>query len=29
VDFGSLGYSTDVLADITASLRPDRCVLVY
>ena len=29
VDFGSLGYSTDALADITASLRPDRCVLVY
>ena len=29
VDFGSLGYSTDALADITASLRMDRCVLVY
>jgi hypothetical protein len=29
VDFGALGYSTDALADITASLRMDRCVLVY
>ena len=29
VNFGSLGYSTDALADITASLRMDRCVLVY
>jgi hypothetical protein len=29
VDFGSLGYSTDALADITAELRMDRCVLVY
>ena len=29
VDFGSLGYSTDALADITASLRMDRCILVY
>ena len=29
VDFGSLGYSTDALADISASLRMDRCVLVY
>jgi hypothetical protein len=29
VNFGSLGYSDDALADITATLRPDRCVLVY
>ena len=29
VDFGALGYSTDALADISASLRMDRCVLVY
>ena len=29
VNFGSLGYSTDGLADITASLRMDRCILVY
>ena len=29
VNFGSLAYNTDALADITASLRPDRCVLVY
>ena len=29
VNFGSLGYSTDGLADITATLRMDRCVLVY
>jgi hypothetical protein len=29
VNFGSLGYSDDALADISATLRPDRCVLVY
>lgn len=29
VNFGSLGYGDDALADITATLRPDRCVLVY
>ena len=29
VNFGSLAYNTDALADITASLRMDRCVLVY
>ena len=29
VNFGSLSYSQDALADITASLRMDRCVLVY
>jgi hypothetical protein len=29
VDFGSLGYSTDGVAEITATLRPDRCVLIY
>lgn len=29
VNFGSLGYSTDGLVDITATLRMDRCILVY
>jgi hypothetical protein len=29
VDFGSLGYGDDGLADITATLRPDYCVLLY
>ena len=29
VNFGALSYSQDALADITASLRMDRCVLVY
>ena len=29
VDFGSLGYSTDGIAEINATLRPDRCILVY
>ncbi len=29
VNFGSLAYNSDVLADITATLRPDRCILVY
>ncbi len=29
VSFGSLGYSTDALADISATLRMDRCILVY
>ena len=29
VNFGTLSYSQDALADITASLRMDRCVLVY
>ena len=29
VNFGSLSYAADALADITASLRMDRCVLVY
>jgi hypothetical protein len=29
VNFGSLGYGDDTLADIQATLRPDRCVLVY
>lgn len=28
-DFGSLGYSTDNLADISINLRMDRCILVY
>ena len=29
VDFGSLDYKTDAIATITASMRMDRCVLVY
>lgn len=29
VDFGSLDYSSDDIAEITATLRPDRCILVY
>lgn len=29
IDFGSLAYNTDAIADITATLRPDRCILVY
>jgi hypothetical protein len=29
VNFGSLGYATDAIADITCTLRMDRCVLVY
>ena len=29
VNFGSLAYNQDALADITASLRMDRCILVY
>jgi hypothetical protein len=29
VDFGSLSYSQDAIADISATLRPDRCILVY
>ena len=29
VDFGTLGYSTDALVDISATIQPDRCILVY
>lgn len=29
VDFSSLGYSEDGLAQITVTLRPDYCVLLY
>ena len=29
VNFGSLSYSQDALADITANIQMDRCVLVY
>ncbi len=29
VDFGSLGYADDALANITLTLRPDYCVLLY
>lgn len=28
-DFGSLNYSEDAIAEITVTLRPDRCILVY
>lgn len=29
VDFGSLDYSSEDIAEISATLRPDRCILVY
>jgi hypothetical protein len=29
LDFGTLDYSQDALADITATMRMDRCILVY
>jgi hypothetical protein len=29
VNFGDLNYGQDSLASITASLRMDRCILVY
>ena len=29
VNFNDLDYSNDGIADITATLRPDRCILVY
>lgn len=29
LDFGSLDYSKDDIADITCGLRMDRCILVY
>jgi hypothetical protein len=29
VDFGSLAYNSDAIADISANLRMDRCILVY
>ena len=29
VSFGDLGYSNDGLVQISASLRMDRCILVY
>ena len=29
VNFNDLGYSDEGLANITATLRPDRCILVY
>jgi hypothetical protein len=29
VNFNTLDYKTDALATITATLRMDRCVLVY
>lgn len=29
VNFDSLGYADDGVATITATLRPDRCILVY
>lgn len=29
IDFGSLDYSSEDIAEIQATLRPDRCLLVY
>jgi hypothetical protein len=29
VNFDSLAYSTDAIASITATIRMDRCILVY
>jgi hypothetical protein len=29
VDFGSLDYSSEDIAEISVTLRPDRCILVY
>ena len=29
VNFGSLDYNSEDIAEITATLRPDRCILVY
>lgn len=29
VSFGSLDYSSEDITEITATLRPDRCILVY
>jgi hypothetical protein len=29
VNFDSLSYSTDAIASITATIRMDRCILVY
>ena len=29
VDFGALAYNSDAIADISANLRMDRCILVY
>jgi hypothetical protein len=29
VNFDSLAYNTDALASITATMRMDRCILVY
>ena len=29
LNFGSLSYSQDAIADISATLRMDRCILVY
>jgi hypothetical protein len=29
IDFGALDYNRDEIANITVTLRPDRCILVY
>ena len=29
VDFGSLDYSSEDIAEITVTLRPDRCILIF
>jgi hypothetical protein len=28
-DFGTLAYNSDSLADISITIQPDRCILVY
>jgi hypothetical protein len=28
-DFGSLSYASDALAEISVTIQPDRCILVY
>jgi hypothetical protein len=28
-DFGTLDYSSEDIAEISVTLRPDRCILVY
>jgi len=28
-DFGALAYNSDSLADISVTIQPDRCILVY
>ena len=28
-DFGALSYASDALAEISVTIQPDRCILVY